>query len=172
MLFIGLSAITFTNATIVAVEPPSTAELEDQVTSCFAADGLCTKLAAAVAAGKGILTAPSSSGNNEHSKRAENYLLTAINDAETGAVTKRSPVPAPIWHLCLFRGSACLKTKRAAVAIEEILTEPLERVKRSADPNVWHLCLFRGSACLKAKRSAEKLLMAARDVNAALSASE
>jgi len=168
LLLLGFTVVTFASTTVPS-ETLTESELEEDYASCYAADGLCTKLAAAIAAGKGQVGAPTSGNSNEHAKRAEDFLLTAINDAETGQVSKRSAVADPRWRLCIFRGSICLKTKRAAEAIEDILAEPLEKVKRSAvaDP-AWRLCIFRGSICLKAKRSAEQLLKAARDVNGAL----
>jgi len=167
ILFFGFTAVTFASATI-NTDLPINDDLQAEYAACYAPDGLCTALAAATAAGKGIIGAPTGGSTNEHAKRAEDFLLNAINEAETGNVSKTKRSADPRWRLCTLRGSICLKTKRAANAIESILAEPLEKTKRSAEP--WRLCTLRGSICLKHKRAAEALLDAAREIDSTLPA--
>jgi hypothetical protein len=75
------------------------ADASDDYDACWAADGACTKLNQAIGAGKGLLANPHAGPHTDKSKRAEEYLLHALQDAETGQITKRSPLPI-IGRLC------------------------------------------------------------------------
>jgi hypothetical protein len=87
-----LLAIIFATLAIFGFVAAATTNEEDE--ACWLPNGPCTKVAQAVASAKGIL-AEKGGKHDPHSKRAEDYLLAAINDAEHGSVSKRSPLPAP-----------------------------------------------------------------------------
>jgi hypothetical protein len=161
VLFMAVMAVASVSA---AALPEPEADYND---ACYSPDGACTKLTQAISAARGTLAVRSAGEHSPESKRAEEYLITAIKQAEdpdTVSFTKREALPEARNPFCPWVGAPCLKVRRAAEAINTILgDENLQ--KRWADPEARNVfCPWVGAPCLKARRSIDSLLDASQEV--------
>lgn len=118
--FVFLASMAlFSSAT--AAPAPVDVDLALLHDACYAENGPCTQLDAAIAAARGILANPFPGEHDTHSKRAEEYLTSALGAAEKRApLEKRDPLPRRN-NWCGWVGQACWKVKRSAEVVKDIL---------------------------------------------------
>jgi hypothetical protein len=161
---------------------PSESDAVAQAYACYTPTGLCTKLEQARAAAAGILSAPSTDGATADTVTVHDYFRRALG--HTGALAvdafdKRDAQPGwpPITWCGEVGSGMCMKTRRAAEAVNAILGDYDSLTKRAANadadaqprwpPITW--CGEVGSGmCMKARRSIEHLRAVSDDVIKAL----
>jgi hypothetical protein len=167
-----MTAMTLLTSAAAAAPNGSTPDDATLHDACWDPEGPCTKLDQAIAAGFGLLNNPfADAKNDDHSKRAEDYLTSALKAAsarDVRSMTKRSPMPDPGrgWW-CRWVGEGCYKVRRSAAAIQDILGDASLQ-KRWASPRRGWWCMWVGEGCYKARRSIDHLLTVSGEVLKAL----
>ncbi|KAF2665932.1 hypothetical protein BT63DRAFT_44501 [Microthyrium microscopicum] len=160
ILFVATMAI----AQAAAIE--STDEQNLSHDACYQPNGPCAKLDHAIASAKGILNNPYGPKPDVNSKRAFDYLSTALDQASARdfqAMQKRDTNLERRWrwtNWCGWAGEGCGKARRSATAIQEILGD--DKLQKRWSWTNW--CGWAGEGCGKARRSIDELLKVSDEV--------